>query len=268
MAGEGSSKRRRRQNIKSENQDKLRYYPSKMKVPLLAQHLEPSLRLIDEMSSAREAEEQSKKKVRWQRGSSEKEETKYQVDPTATAIPESTPEESISFGSKIFAFLFSPLGIACIFLLFNMSTITGHLGLETSAAETATVQEVPEVPLPQKQVPVLKTMDERFIHADLGASITNATDAHATEKISFKIPFLDRDSKDHDCTKPMSTFLHRDCRLEVRKAKVKSIIYKNQTQPTETFSVDTDCFVWTRKCRQRKRIAAQILAMAKDAEEL
>jgi len=235
-----------------------------MRVPLLAQHLEPSLRLIEEMSSALEEEEQSKKKVKWQRVSSQKEDTKHQVDPTATAMPEITPE-SISFGSKIFTFLFSPLGIACVFLLFNMSTIMGHLGLGTSAAETAAVQEVP---LPERQVPVFKTMDERSVHADLGASIINATDAPATEKISFKIPFLDGDPKDHDCTKPMSKFLHRDCRLEVRKAKLKSIIYKNQTQPAEALSVDTDCFVWTRKCRQRKRIAAQMLAMAKDAEEL
>jgi hypothetical protein len=250
-----------------------------MRVPLLAQHLEPSRRFIEEMSSALEEEERSenkKKKVKWKRVSSQKWDRKCQVDvePTATAMTESTPE-SISFGNKIFLFFFSPLGIACIFLLFNMSTIMGHgLGLRTPPAETAavhpnSVKDTPkEIPLPKKQAPVLKTKVKRFVHAVLEAGITNATNASTTEKVSFKIPFLDRDRKDHDCTKPMRKLLHRDCRLAVRKEKMQPIIFKNQIRPTEIFWVDTDCFVWSRKCRQRKRIAAQMLAMAKDAEGL
>jgi hypothetical protein len=245
-----------------------------MRVPLLAQHLEPSLRLIEEMSAALEEEQQSKKKIKWQGVSSQKEDTKYQIDPTATAMPESTPEVSISFRSKIFAFLFSPLGIACIFIMFNMSII---LGLGTSSAETVAVHPnsvkgiQKEV---EKQVPGFKTRDGRFVHADLGASTTNATNATAnaaaTKKVSFKIPFLDSPN-DHDCTKPISKFLIRDCRLEARKTNLQPIIYIDQTEPMETLSmetlsVDTDCFVWSRKCRQRKRIAAQMLSMSKDAE--
>ena len=184
---------------------------------------------------------------------------------------------SKAYGSNNFALLVLPIGIAVLFLSFNFShsgknfkakpsTISSKLTTSSKSKQCQRKSfDMPDIAAIEKNSNVANEFhfDQRL------ANTTKIAWHAATQRFGIFDHELQqkRASDELDCRNPLAAFFNRDCRHDMRKKNSAPPLRVNETLKVEPpVLLDVDCNILSRKCRKRKRLVAQMLAMAKKGQ--
>jgi hypothetical protein len=239
-------------------------------------------------------EEGGKKKIKWKKGkpvaSANTNTKEMNTSDTSKSIARSvTPppvirerdDSSPSFLRKLIAFLFSPMGVVTIFVIVNYPWLKHYVGI-SSGTNNATVSPDPWL--------------KQYVGILSGTSNATVSPDDMQKPAPVPEPTLENPSKTanelspNECKNPLKKLFDRNCRLEVRKQRQEKKlvemrkkrkkqqerlkrrqappVYGNETLVKNTNDdtpfLNLECSnILSRECRQKKRLMAQMAAIAK-----